>query len=284
MTRRDAQQIVKVMRRHVLLSTATSLCLLGVVVLGSLAASLQAVSPQRTQSLWTAATFAGMAWVILTVLSAKQIKSANQAAAYLSAGRLDLAEQELTTALNSFSLYRMGKLMVCHNLAVVVHGQKNYQAAAELCDGIISLHRGVGKSLGRVCRILLADCRLFLGDTLAALKALQPLVRNREGLSLAEQLMLLPIELRAQIAEGQFAQAAADLPAKVRRAELLDSPRAALVHALLSRACRQMGDALRADFLLRRAQLYHDLSDLREDYPLLKDSLDAAKIADSIKG
>lgn len=271
MTRRDAIHIVKVLRRQFLVSSVTSASLLSILAFSSVCAALQAVNPQRTQALWTAASFAGLAWICLTVLSARQVKAANHAAAYLSAGRLDLAEQELTSALHFFSLYRTGKLMVCHNLAVVVHGQKNYQAAAELCDGIISLHRGVSKSLGRVCRMLLADSRLFLGDTLAALRALAPLVGNRAGLTLAEQLMLLPIELRCLVARGDHAAAIDNLAWKVRRAELLDSHRAALVHALLAKACRQAGDSRVADFLLRRAELYHDLPELRDDYPILKD-------------
>jgi hypothetical protein len=259
---------VKVLRRQFLLSSLTTALLLSVVALSSLGAVF---GPQRTQTAWVAATFAGLAWIMLAVLSPRQVKAANTAAAYLSAGRLDLAEQELTTALSLFSLYRTGKLLVCHNLAVVVHGQKNYQAAAELCDGIISLHNGVSKSLGRVCRMLLADSRLFLGDTLAALTALAPLFRSRAELSLAEQLMLLPIELRCLITQGDYTRAADNLAWKVRRAELLDAPRAALVHALLAKACRQTGDGRVADFLARRAELYHDLGELRSDYPVLKD-------------
>jgi hypothetical protein len=268
MTRREAQQLVRVLRRQFLLSSLTTGLLLCVVVFSSLGAVLG--SP-RTQAAWIAATFAGVAWILLAALSPRQVKAANNAAAFLSAGRLDLAEQELTNALGLFSLYRTGKLLVCHNLAVVMHGQKNYQAAAELCDGIISLHHGVSKSLGRVCRMLLADSRLFLGDTLAALSALAPLLRGRAGLSLAEQLMLLPIELRCLVAQNDFIQAADNLAWKVQRAELLDAPRAALVHALLAKACRQTGNGAAADFLARRAELYHDLGELRSDYPILKD-------------
>jgi len=197
------------------------------------------------------------------------VRSANQAAAYLSAGRFDLAEQELTAALRTFSLYRTGKLLVCHNLAVVVHGQKNYQAAAELCDGILAMRPGSRGGVGRICRILLADCRLFLGDTLAAIKALQPLVKRRSELSLGEQLLLLPIELRCVVADGRHEEATADLAKKIQQAELLDSPRAALVHALLAKSCQALHRDALAGRLERRAQLYHDLSELQKEYAVL---------------
>ncbi|MEK6642298.1 MAG: hypothetical protein AABZ08_00185 [Planctomycetota bacterium] len=271
MTRVEARQVARTLRRQFMLSSVTTVFLLLMLVTCCAAALWPNLSPQRTQSLWSAAMLAGIAWMVLTVLSTRQVKSANQAATYLSAGRLDLAEQELTSALGSFSLHRTGKLMVCHNLAVVVHGQKNYHAAAELCDAIIGLHGNVSKSLGRVCRMLLADCRLFLGDTLAAFKALQPLLGRDAKLSLTEQMMLLPIELRCLVAQGKYAEAADNLEWKVQRAELLDSFRSALVHALLAKSLRELGRNESADFLQRRAGLLHDLSELSKDYAGLLD-------------
>jgi|ERR1043166_9081937 tetratricopeptide (TPR) repeat protein len=272
MTRIQAKSIIRGLRRNVLIATLISLFLMGILSFSLVGVAILSSSSFRTQSLWSAATFAGLAWVMLTVLSARQVRSANQAAAYLSAGRFDLAEQELTAALQTFSLYRTGKLLVCHNLAVVVHGQKNYIAAAELCDGIISLQRRSNPGVGRVCRILLADCRLFLGDTLAAFKALQPLIRRRSELSLGEQLLLLPIELRCTVADGRYEDAVRDLPGTIRRAELLDSPRAALVHALLAKACKALGREAQGRRLEERAELYHDLSELQKEYAVLGDS------------
>jgi tetratricopeptide (TPR) repeat protein len=271
MTRIQAKSIIRGLRRNVFIATMISLFLMGILSFSLIGVAILSSGSLRTQSLWSAATFAGLAWVMLTVLSARQVRSANQAAAYLSAGRFDLAEQELTAALRTFSLYRTGKILVCHNLAVVVHGQKNYIAAAELCDGILSLQRRSNPGVGRVCRILLADCRLFLGDTLAAIKALQPLIRRRGELSLGEQLLLLPIELRCAVADGRHEEALRDLPGTIRRAELLDSPRAALVHALLARSCTAMGCGPQAQHLQERAELYHDLNELQKEYAILRE-------------
>jgi hypothetical protein len=217
-------------------------------------------------------TLAAVAWVLLMIFSIRQVRSANQASVYIASGRLDLAEEQLKSALNAFSLYKTGKLLVCHNLAVVSHGRKNYGAAAELCAGVLSLSSGLSRHVSRLCRILLADCRLFLGDSSAAHKVLEPLAGPDLDLPLSERLMLLPVELRCRIAEGDFEGAASSLPKKVRLAELLESPKAALVHALLARACRRVGELTAAAFLQRRAELYHDLESLGGEYPILNDS------------
>lgn len=271
MTRVEAKQVARRLRWQVMLSSAASGLLLLLLAVCCLAALWPSLGAQRTQSMWSGAMLAGVLWMALTVLSTRQVKAANQAANHLSAGRLDLAEQELTTALGTFSLHRIGKLMVCHNLAVVVHGQKNYHAAAELCDAIISIHGSVSKSLGRVCRMLLADCRLFLGDTLAAIKALQPLLNRDAKLTLTEQMMLLPIELRCLVAQKDYSRAVEELPWKIQRAELLDTYRAALVHALLAKSMRELGRIEAAEFLQRRAGLLHDTAELSKDYPGLLD-------------
>jgi hypothetical protein len=147
-----------------------------------------------------------MGWVVLAMFSARQIRATNQANVYISNGRLDLAEEQLKSAMQLFSLYRTGKLLVCHNLAVVAHGQKNYSVAAALCDGLIESGVSVTRGIGRMCRILLADCRLLLGDTVSAIRAISPLRLDDPGMSLNERLMLLPIELRCQAAEGEYSR------------------------------------------------------------------------------
>jgi len=258
-------------------SVANVVMLLGVLA-GLGLAVFFATPVQRLDSLWSAATLVGMAWVLLTALSARQMRAANQAAAFMAAGRADLAEQRLKHAIHQFSLYRRGKLMVCHALAVIAHGRKDYHVAAELCDGIVSTCGHLSRRIVRLCRILLADCRLALGDNRAAGSALGPINLGLPDLNLVEQLMLLPVELSCQIGRGDYAAAAANLGWKIRRAELLDSPKAALVHALLARACREIGRTECAELLRRKAELYHDMKDLQKEYALLGEQL-AAPVA-----
>jgi len=80
---------------------------------------------------------------------------------------------------------------------------------------------------------------------------------------------LLPIQLRYELAADYPAAAAQSLPEKLQIAELLDSPRAALVHALLAEACRRNHMPAQQAFLAERAWLYHDLDQLAPRYPVI---------------
>jgi len=281
MTLNEAKALVKRLRRHFYMASILRMPILTLVAIGLLGSMLLNEAQGHANALWYAAMFAALLWILLTVFSVRQVRAANQASAYIASGRLDLAEEQLKSALHQFSLYRAGKLLACHNLAVVVHGRKNYQAAAELCDAVITLHGGVSRSVGRLCRILLADCRLLLGDSASALRAIEPLSLRDPALSLSEQMMLLPIELRCQIAMGQYESAWESLAWKVRLAELLDAPKASLVHALLARACQAAGKTEEASFLQRRADLYHDQKELAEDYNIPQDSAPVTPTADN---
>ena len=281
MTATEAHQVVRALRRQFLTASVSRAILLIVVALGLFATGMGSTFEWRSDLLLSAAVLAGIAWLVLTVVSIRQIRAANQASGYIASGRLDLAEEQLKSALRQFSLYRNGKLLACHNLAVVAHGRKNYQAAAELCDGVISLRGGLSGVTRHLCRILLADCRLFLGDIVAARRAIEPMSLRDPALGLAEQMLLLPVELRCQIADGEYEKAASSLAWKVGRAELLDSPKAALTHALLAIACREVGRRDTAAFLERRAGLYHDAGALADEYETLRDSHPSGTSADN---
>jgi len=278
----EAHRLIQTLRRQFLLATLARSVLLMVVALGFVFGTLwQADSHYRSEVMWSISSLAAIAWVVLTFYSVRQVRAAHQASAFIASGRLDLAEEKLKSTLRQFSLYRNAKLLACHHLAVVAHGRKGYQAAAELCDGMISLPGGPPGTTLRTCRILLADCRLSLGDIAAARQAIAPLNLQGPDLNLAEQLLLLPIELRCQITAEQYGAAAESLPWKVKRAELLDSPTAGLVHALLSLAADGIGQSRMADFLRRRADLYHGLAELAEEHDFLRDLAPEAISADN---
>jgi hypothetical protein len=175
MTLDEAKALVRLLRRHLFLASVSRVGLLALVMVGFFGAMVQEETDGGTDALWYAVMFAVVLWILLTMFSVRQIRMANQASVYMSSGRLDLAEEQLKSAIRQFTLHRMGKLQACHNLAVVAHGQKNYEAAAELCDGVISLCGGLSRKVCRLCRILLADCRLFLGDSGSASRAIEPL-------------------------------------------------------------------------------------------------------------
>ena len=284
MTPAEARGLVKRLRRHCLVASVSRFALLGLVLVGFLGAIVLDEVDGAGGALWYAAMFAALVWILLTTFSVRQVRASNQATVYMSTGRLDLAEEQLRSALHQFSLYRMGKLFACHNLAVVAHGQRDYQVAAELCVGVISVCGELSRNLVRVCRILLADCQLFLGDSRSAREAIEPLSLQDPRLSLAEQIMLLPIELRCQMAVGDYQASTSSLRQKVRLAELMDSPKAALVHALLAKACAETGDAPVGAFLRSRAELYCDLDELAEEYPIVRDSVRKDVSADNNEG
>jgi len=284
MTHTEARSLVRGLRRQFVLATLVRVGLVAIVAGGIVVAAMAAQpAPTGKDPAWTAIMFAGLAWIVLTAMSARQVRAANQASVYISSGRIDLAEDQLKTAMRAFSLHRRGKYLVCHNLAVLEHGQKNYTAAAELCDGVIAMGVGIKQRVGRLCRILLADCRLLLGDATAAQRAIASISVEHNDLTLTERLLLLPVELRCQAAQGDYAAAAESLSWKVRLAEQLDSPKAALVHWLLAEACRRTGQASKAAFLQRRAALYHDLPPLKETYALPLDSTENRASADKNK-
>lgn len=292
MTLDEAKELARTLRRQLMLASVSRIVLILLLTGSFLAALLQSEKDAGRDALWFAAMLAAITWATLTMFSVRQVRAANQASLYISTGRLDLAEEQLKSAVHLFSFYRAGKLLACHNLAVVVHGRKNYLAAAELCDCVVRLGGKISRGAGRLCRILLADCRLLMGDPGGALEALQPLAltepppqapptpapsgravqRCMPALNLSEQLLLLPIELRCHVGLGQYDRAVESLDWKVKLAELLDSPKAAMVHALLAEACRRVGRPAQAAFLQRRAELYADLEALATEYPLLSRS------------
>ena len=164
MTLDEAKELARTLRRQLMLASVSRIVLILLLTGSFLAALLQSEKDAGRDALWFAAMLAAITWATLTMFSVRQVRAANQAYLYISTGRLDLAEEQLKSAVHLFSFYRAGKLLACHNLAVVVHGRKNYLAAAELCDCVVRLGGKISRGAGRLCRILLADCRLLMGD------------------------------------------------------------------------------------------------------------------------
>ncbi len=285
MTGTEAREVMNTIRRQLRWMTLVRITLLAALtVVFFFDLVLPEIGGERPDFLWLLGIVGATIWVALTVLSVRQARANQQASAFVASGRLDLAESQLKSILSQFSFFRQGKLLACHNLAVIAHGRKEYSAAAELCGGIVSLRSGPPRSIGRTCRILLADCRLLLGDAAAATEAIRPFSLREGDLSLLEQLLLLPVELRCQIASKDYRGAVEDLAWKVKRAELLDSPKAALAHDLLATACREVGESAKAEYLQRRSNLYDDLSELDESAEGLPESLVEDTSADNTEG
>ncbi len=284
MTAGEAKTIVRTMRRHFFLASVLRGVTLGSLFFLVLGSVIQTDTGASSDEWWSVAMLIAIAWVAMSAISARQIRTANEASRYISTGHLNLAERELKNALRAFSVHRGSKLLICHNLAVVAHGLKEFSAAAELCVGLISLRVRLSHRLGRMCRILLADCRLQEGEAAGAYDALDSLSVDNPQLGLSERLILLPIELACCLARGDSGGMVASLEGKVQLAELLDAPKAGLVHALLARACLREQKQDAAAFLQRRADLYHDPAELIRDNQILRDSFESARSADNNAG
>lgn len=206
--------------------------------------------------------FVLVGWLLLVTASVRTARSAQTGAALVQAGYWPEAEQELSHALRSPSVFRGVLLTAAQQLGVLLHCRREHGRAITVFRTLLEYGAGRPGPLPHfhtTVRLMLADCELALGNVQGAYEAFAPVFQT--SLTLNERLMLLPIELRYELATGHTAHAVANLADKVRHAELLESPQAARVHALLADACRREGLAAQADFLERRARLYHDLDD-----------------------
>ena len=278
MTQSEAGTLIRGLYRGLWVARVARYAMLGILAVGVIAALLSPASEVRASWVWIATMTSAFCWAVLTILSTRQVRATNQVSIFAANGRLDLAEGQLREALRSFTIYGGAKLLACHNLAVVAHGRGEYAVAAQLCDGILTRARRTGSRAHRTTRMLLADSRLSMSQIPEARAALDGLDAGDPALSLAERLMLLPIAVRCDVMSGEYGAALAGLAGKIRLAELLESPRAALVHLMLADASLACGQQELGRWLQRRAALYHDPEDLKDRYaappPALQD-LDA---------
>lgn len=262
MTGLDVDTLLRCFRRRMAYSTATRwLIVLSILLAFAVPAPSEATGPSVFATLWLVMVLLG--WLLLVVVSIRAAQTAQLASTLLSAGRLDEAEQALARVLTSYSIFRSTLLAASQQLGALLHARKQHSQAVKVFQTILwSVGGRVGRqrSLEATVRLLWADCELAIGNLQGAYAAFQPVYGL--PLTLPERLMLLPIELRYDLAAGYTKHAVTNLSEKVRHAELFESPQAAWVHAMLAEACRREGMANRAEFLHRRAMLYHDLNDL----------------------
>ncbi len=253
----EASQLVRRLRTQFAVASLWRAVMVIVITASLVAAMLPALTPSQSRAMWMVCVVTAGCWIIMVLLGFRQARSSNQAAIYIATGRLDLAEKQLREAALGFNLYRRGKLLACHNLAVVAHGRKDFLTAATLSTAVVRLAHGTLRGVSRICRILLADSLLELGDPEAAHVAIHPVRWDDPQIPLEEQLLVLPIWLRCEAAMKRDDDLLADMRHKVKRAELLEAPKASLCHRILSDACARRGLKKAAEFLRRRADLYH---------------------------
>jgi hypothetical protein len=259
MTEQEVSRLMGRFRRDMFLASGFRWAFLGVMI-GCVAAAGAWRHSEYQQIAWIAILTAAVGWALLAWMSFGQARQAGLGEILLETGRLEDAERNLCAALGGFGIFRHVKLIAAHNLAAVFFARREYAQGSVVCREVLRHRFGQFNSLQRACRLLWADCLLMLNDVGGAYDAFRPLYDC--SLSLQEQLRLLPVQIRYELAARQEAQTVNNIISKVRLSDMLDSPTAGLVNAMLAEACRRRGLREQWRYLARRAWLYTELDAL----------------------
>jgi hypothetical protein len=260
-------EVLRAMRRRVTLSRVIR----GVILCAFLGAAIWSMSlPRETGDRNMLILACGLValWIVMAIDAARVLRDVQAGTILLGAGQLDDAEVWLRRALSRFSLSVRGQLAAAEQMAALLFRREAHDDVVAVCREILRHPSRRLRSLRFKSRIMLTDSLLLLDRVDEAYQAVRPLYDA--PLTLAERMRLLPVQLRYELAADHARSSISDISEKVRIAELLESPTAALVHALLAEACRRCGMVLEETFLARRARLYHDLEDLSDRYPQIK--------------
>lgn len=214
-----------------------------------------------------------LGWIALALVSFHLARMLQMARILLGTGQTDNARVWLGRVMTGWSLSSRIQLVACQHLASSFLAKDSHEEVVSICGELLRHRLGRLKNVAVNARLMLADSLLMLDRVGEACEALEPLYDL--PLSLADRMKLLPIQLRYELRAGQPALATESLSEKVRIAELLESPQAALAHAMLAKACRRKGMHAQAEFLMRRARLYADLEPLAQRYKEIADVTEA---------
>jgi hypothetical protein len=206
-------------------------------------------------------------WLVLSYRSMKGSQLIADSPRLIAAGQLDRAEQQIETALGSFSIFRTVKLLAIHHLAMLRHAQRRWEESAALCQLLLRQRLGNMQNLSKPCRLILADALLEMNDLPGVYEALSGLYQTR--LSLAEAMNLLLVQLDYSSRVGAWENMMQGIPAKVQLAELMPTQGAARAQAFLALAARKTGRHDWENWLRRRVELLADPQQIAAERPVL---------------
>ncbi|HTW94305.1 MAG TPA: hypothetical protein VMD30_05910, partial [Tepidisphaeraceae bacterium] len=209
----------------------------------------------------------GGIWTALWVRSIKGSRLASDSPSLIAMGRYDEAEHQIDAAIRTFSLFRAGKLVSLHHLAVLRHAQRRWQESAMLCKALLGQRLGALRAISRPSLLLLADDLLQLNDLPGAYLALRRLYAQKLGLVEALSLQGLQLDYLARM--EQWEAMLSGLPSKVQLAELMPATPAARSQALLALAALKTARTQLAQWLRGRAQILVDPASLVAERPFL---------------
>ncbi|HUB25894.1 MAG TPA: hypothetical protein VL992_10735 [Tepidisphaeraceae bacterium] len=209
----------------------------------------------------------GLLWMVLGYRSLKGSRLAADSPVLIASGRFDEAETRIHAALRSFSVFKAGKLLSLHQLAVLRHAQRRWQESALLSRALLGQRLGALRGLSKPSMLLLADDLLHMGDLAGAHESISRLYQHR--LSLAEALALQELQLEYLARIGAWDQMLGQTKSRVQLAELMPPTHAARTQALLALAARKTGRENLAQWLARRANLVGDARAIVAERPFL---------------
>jgi hypothetical protein len=224
----------------------------------------------------------GAVWMGLGYQSIRGSRLAAGSSTLIATGQFDLAEQQIETALRTFSLFRGAKMMSLHHLAVLRHAQRRWGDAVELCRALLRQRLGALNGLARQSRLILADALLEIGDLRGAHDAITSLYRER--LTLAEALSLLSVQLDYLWRINAFDTMVQGIAQKVQLTELASTHNSARMQALLALAAARVGRSDWEEYLRRRVELLSDVDQLIKERPVLHELYRASEKAGEKSG
>jgi hypothetical protein len=211
----------------------------------------------------------GGLWLLLSYRSVQGSRIAADSPSLIASGEFDRAESHIDSALNSFSLFRAGKLLNLHHLAVLRHAQNRWRESALLCQALLSQKLGNMQPMARTSLLMLADSQIQLGDLRGAFGAMNRLFHYRLTLGEALTLQLLQLDYSWRI--GAWESMLQGVGGKVQMSELMPPMNAARSQALLAVAAYKLNRTDLANWLRRRAELLADPRDISAGRPVLEE-------------
>jgi hypothetical protein len=216
----------------------------------------------------------GALWIVLGYRSMKGSRLAADSPFLIAMGRFDEAESRIDAAMRSFSLFKAGKLMSLHHLALLRNAQRRWQESALLCRELLGQRMGSLVGLSKPSLLLLADDLLHLSDLRGTYETLGRLYSQRLNLSEALTLQQLQLEYLACI--GAYEPMIGQMSTKLQMAELMPAQHAARTQAFLALAAMKTAREGLAQWLKRRVELLANPADLVADRPILAELWPAA--------
>ncbi|MFG0247716.1 MAG: hypothetical protein ACF8OB_02425 [Phycisphaeraceae bacterium JB051] len=191
-------------------------------------------------------------WMMLNFISARAWQQVSNMAE-LFAIDPEHAEARIAIVLQSKPLARQVRLLTWHRLATLRHQQKDFDQTIAVCQSVLMHPLRNAHPVRQHLLLMLTEAQLARGDAYGAYMSLSEL--SHQQLSLTHSLQKLALQTRYLLMVGYDEAALADLPGKVKMAELMPTLQCGAMHVLFYVAASRSGQTPQADWLHERSRL-----------------------------